>query len=181
MSWKQNIREFQDKQENLGWRIQKIPYDDASKPKVVFNGIATVGAILFIFGFVLAFNAVTPHHLPIDFTTRNGKEIGLMFAVMGLLLAFFGTWFKARRKRKGWELVNARCVDRELKKIHLVVNSGDGSHGSWGWFWRMICEYEYHGQTYRVTPEIQWINFTSEAAAMKFFEEKVSPSGECKL
>ena len=179
MSLKRKIRRFQDKQENAGWRIQMISYDDVVKPKAVFNGVATTGAIIFIIGFILAFNAVRPGQLPVRFSINHGKKIGLALVIAGLLLALFGIWFKARRKRKDWELTDARCVDRELKKIWLT-DTRTGA-GFWGWFWRIICEYEYSGKAVRVTPTVYWSNFTSEPAAMKFLEERISPDGNCKL
>jgi hypothetical protein len=164
MSWKEQIRQYQDERENAGWRIQMIPYDDSSKPMTVeTNWIATVGAIGFLTAFVLLF--------------RNpGKDTNLRleFAVGSLLLAFFGVWLKARRKRKDWEIESARCVDRELKKVRLPK-------GGEGWYWRIVCEHEFHGEKYRVTPIVQWANFMSEEAAMKFIGEKISPDGECKL
>jgi hypothetical protein len=166
MSWKQQIRQFQDERENAGWRIQMIPYDDSSRPMTVeTNWIATVGAIGFIVGAVLLI--------------RNpGKDTNLWLglAVGSLLLAFFGIWFQARRQRKDWEVETARCVDRELQKFRLPKGGG------WGWFWRIVCEYEFHGEKFRVTPNVhQWINLSSEETAMKFIGENISPDGECKL
>lgn len=166
MSWKEQIRQFQDERENAGWRIRTIPYDNPSKPMTVeSNWIANVGAIGFIVGAVLLF--------------RNpGKDTSLRLGLMvgSLLLAFFGIWFKPRRQRKNWEIETARCVDRELQRFRLPKNGG------WDWIWRIVCEYEFHGEKYRVTPDVhQWINLSSEEAAMKFIEKNISPDGECKL
>jgi hypothetical protein len=165
MSLKQQLRKYQDGQQNAGWRIQMIPYDDKSKPMVIeTNWFALAGAIGFIISFFLLFH-------------NRGKDAKFLIevAVGSWLFALFGIWLKAKTKRRSWEVTTAHCVDRELQQALT------GRGNNWGWYWRFICEYEYHGEKHRVTPTVQWVNFTSEEAAMKFIEEKISPDGECKL
>ena len=166
MSWKEQLRQFQDERENAGWRIQMIPYDTSSGPMTIeSNWFANIGALGFIAGAVLLFH-------------NQGKNLNLILGLMvgSLLLAVFGIWFKARRKRKKWEIETARCVDRELQKSRLPKGGG------WVWYWRIICEYEFHGKKFRVTPNVhQWSNLSSEEAAMKFIEKNISADGQCKL
>ena len=181
MACKQQVHQFQEAQINAGWRIQMIPYDNTCKPAVIFNGVASLGALVVIAGCLLAFNTAYPGRLPVRFSPRDGVTIGLAVAAGGFLLAIFGVWSKALGKRKDWELVDARCVDRELKKILLPISPSPDSISTLGWFWRLVCEYEFRGQSYRVTRQVQWINFNSEAASMKFMEENVSTNGQCKL
>lgn len=161
------VRQFQDNQQNAGWRIEMIPFDDPFKPMMIqSNGIAVAGALAFVAGFaLLAGNA------------GKYKTIGLGLAAGGFLAALLGLWFKARSSRRGWEVVTARCVDRELKKVQVFANG----HSSWGWLWRIVCEYEHLGKEVRVTPVVYWSNFTSEESAVKFMDSHVSPDGECKL
>jgi hypothetical protein len=64
-----------------------------------------------------------------------------------------------------------------LRKVWIQGRRG----GHWGWLWRIICQYEYLGIPYRVTPEVYWGSFTSEEAALKFLEERMSPDGGCTL
>lgn len=163
----QQVRHFQDVRENAGWRIEMIPFDDPFKPMMVqTSGVAVAGALAFVTGFaLLAYNA------------NKFKGVGLCLAAGGFLAALLGVWLKARNSRKGWEVVTARCVDRELKQVEIFVNG----RSSWGWLWRIVCEYEYLGKEVRVTPTVYWSNFTSEEAARKFIENHISSDGECKL
>jgi hypothetical protein len=90
-----------------------------------------------------------------------------------LSVGALGYWLKNRGGRLEWDIAPARCVDRELQKVPV--------RGGWGWVWRIVCPYEYLGIPYRVTPEVYWANFTSEAAAHKFLEARISREGECML
>ena len=165
MSWQENLRQYQDEQQNAGWRIKIIPFDDPTKPMFVFNGFAMLGAIGFCAGVFLIFS------------NRAETGLGLKIAVGSLAFALFGVWFKTRRQESGWQEVAGRCVDRELRKV--LVEGGKGS--GWGWYWRVVCEYEFNGQTLRVTPNVQWMNCTSEANAMKFIQKRIAESGSCRL
>lgn len=164
MSWQQ-LRQYQDAQENANWRIQMISYDDTSRPVVVFNGFALLGAIGFCAGVFLILS------------NRKETDMGLKVVVGSLAFALFGIWFKARRQEQGWQVVPGRCVDRELRKV--LVSSGHGS--SDGWYWRVVCEYEYNGQKYRVTPNVQWMNCVSEASALKFIRKRIALDDTCRL
>jgi hypothetical protein len=172
--WMQNIRQFQNERENAGWRIQMIPYDDLSKPMMMqANGIAAVGAISFALGIILMTHSHNAQNTPVINLIHSGDNVvrmGLWMTVGGLFLAFFGIWFNGRKKRKDWEVVTARCVDRELREAQGRV-----------WFWRIVCEYEYGGNKYRFTPIVYRSNFTSEGSANKFIGSRVSTAGECKL
>jgi hypothetical protein len=177
MSWQQQIRQlirqFQDRQQNVGWRIEMIPYDDLFKPMMVqTNGIALLGMAAFVGGIILVVR-----HRPVDLANDKIARMALEVAIGGFFVALFGIWFKARKIRKNWEVVTARCVDRELRKIAIMVKG----HSTWGWFWRIICEYNYLGKEVRVTPTVYWSNFTSEEEANKFINSHISPDGECKL
>ena len=102
----QKAHQFQDERENVGWRIEMIPFDDPFKPMMLqSSAFASVGALALLIGFILlAYNA------------NKYKMIAVWLVAGGLLMALFGLWFKARKIRKNWEFVTAHCVDCELKK-----------------------------------------------------------------
>lgn len=169
--WMRRLRQFQDKRENTGWRIQMIPYDGTSRPMMLDSGgvlsFISVAAVLgFLAGMALA---VYDHE-------RYVKP-GLILGVSSWVVALLCYWLKARLVRLDWDVAQGRCVDRELRKVRM--DGPDG--GGWGWFWRIVCQYEYLGIPYRVTPEVYWANFNSEEAAMQYLDKRISPTGECTL
>ena len=170
VSWMRRVRQFQNERENAGWRIQAIPYDDTSKPMTMDSGgIVSIVPIVGVLGFLGGLAMAT--------YDKKYESSGLMIAVLGFVVLFGGALLKARVVRQGWDVAPGRCIDRELQKVWLP----DSSSGHWGWFWRIICEYEYLGIPYRVTPEVYWASFNSEEAALKFLEERISANGECML
>jgi hypothetical protein len=172
--WMRRVRQFQNERENTGWRIQMIPYDDTSRPMTmnlsgVLAIVPAVGALGFISGLAMAtYNQ-----------TKYGRS-GLIITGLSFMATLCGIWLKARGERQGWDVAPGRCVDRELRKVWIPAPVGS-SGGSWGWLWRIVCEYEYIGIPYHVTPEVYWANLNSEEAALKFLEERISPNGECML
>jgi len=170
VSWMRRVRQFQNERENAGWRIQAIPYDDTSKPMIMDSGgIVSIVPIVGVLGFLGGLAMAT--------YDKKYESSGLMIAVLGFVVLFGGALLKARVVRQGWDVAPGRCIDRELQKVWLP----DSSSGHWGWFWRIICEYEYLGIPYRVTPEVYWASFNSKEAALKFLEERISANGECML
>jgi hypothetical protein len=168
--WMRRFRRYQDQMANAGWRIQMIPYDDPSGPMTIsLKGwraiVPVVGAFGFFAGLALVF------YDDGQYVTR-----GLVFAIASWLLALFGWWLKNREVKMDWDVAPARCVDRELGKIPPASPGGGCS-----WAWRLVCEYDYLGIPYRVTPEAHWSSFPSQAAAHKFLDERISPRGECML
>lgn len=172
--WMRRVRQFQNEAENAGWRIQLISYEDASKPMFMsIGGILAAVPVLGGFGFIGSLALATYDH-------DKFKSIGVVVAVLSFVVVLGGAWVKERVVRHDWDFAPGRCVDRELQKI-WIQRGPDVSGGHWGWFWRIVCEYEYLGIRYRVTPEVYWTSFSSEDAALKFLAGRISPDGKCTL
>jgi hypothetical protein len=172
--WMRRVRQLQNEQENAGWRIRMIPYGDTSKPMTISLGgvfaiVPVVGAFGFLGGLALA-----------TYDARRYVGPGVIVAGVSFLIMLCGVWLKARGERRGWDVALARCVDRELQQALIPSSSGHGG-STRVWMWRIVCEYEYLGIPYRVTPEVYWAGFNSEQAAQEFLQARISPSGECML
>src|ERR1017187_1963106 len=169
--WMRTLRLSQDQHLNAGWRIQLIPYDEPSRPMTMnFSGTLPYLPLVSVLGFFIGFGML-------GYDEKKYVIPGCIIMVASWLLGLCGLWLKTRRERAGWDVAPARCVDRELLKVWISLSHGS----SRGWLWRIICDYEYLGIPYRVTPNVYWMNFTSEEAAIKFLDERVSASGECTL
>ena len=169
--WMRKLRRFQNERQNAGWRIQMIPYGDSSKPMTPNSDgalafVQAVGVLGFIAGLAVIF-----------YDQAKYIELGLIIAGLSFLIVSVGFWLKARSEREGWDVASGRCIDREVRKI-LTMNQG---HSGWTWVPRIVCEYNYLGTKYRVTPTVNWATFALEEAASKFLEGKISPDGDCKL
>jgi hypothetical protein len=154
------------------WRIEKIPHEDA-KARGVVSFLPAVGSVGFIIGFSM---------LLLILFSRMRILARFAYAAMTLSAAslsvvFMGLWLMARQKRRGWKVVDGRCVDRELKQVF----SANGEHSGWVWDWRIVCEYELNGTTYRVTPEVGWSTYATEKEAVQYLDKRISPTGGCKL
>ncbi len=154
------------------WRIEKIPHEEA-KVRGVVAFLPAIGAIGFIIGF--------PMLLLILFSRMRILArfyyAAMVLSAAGLFVMFMGLWLMARQKRRGWKIVYGRCVDRELKQVY----SPHGEHSGWVWDWRIVCEYEWNGTTYRATPEVGWSTYATEKEALKYLEKRISATGRCKL
>jgi hypothetical protein len=190
-AWMRRLGALGKEMENAGWRIQMIPYEDPAHPaKRSWTGVSTwsgkagivpvLGPLGFIGGLALAtFNADNKNH-----SIPKQTIWGLLLAVSSFAAIFATAWFKNRAESRDWDVAPARCVDRELRRVRSeaapatnVIHSDRYST----WVWRILCEYEHQGRSYRVTPRISWSTFQSEAAAAEFLEVRISSDGTCRL
>ena len=72
-------------------------------------------------------------------------------------------------------MLEAKCLDREIRQV-----CSPHGHGGKTWAFRLLCEFELAGQTYRVTPDY-WTTFSSETSVASFLDQAVSPKGCCRL
>ena len=118
------------------------------------------------------------------YNAEKYQALGLKVAGAGLLAihcAIILNALTAKAKRAGWPVGSARCVRQKLHKHHSY-EGGDC------WLWQLVCEMNYAGRKYQVTPKVRWSDvgqsessFSTEAKAQKFIGESISPSGACKI
>ncbi len=155
------LRQYQDSMANLKWRIQLIPFDDPSKPmKIKTNRLALVGAVIFLGGIAL------------HFVRRDIRFIWV--AVSGVVVMFVGGLLAARERRSGWIMLNAVCVDREIRPALMRYGKGIT------WPFRTLCRFKYAGNDYTVTPMFG-TSFASEEATANFLNRTIGPDGTCRL
>lgn len=168
-AWMGTVRQFQNQRENAAWRVKIIPWDDISRPMTIdasglLGAVSLLGALGFFVGLGIAAYDNPKHLWP-----------GVIVAVGSWLAALGALWLKNQMVRLDWDVAPGRCVDRELQKVPV------GRGRQWNWCWRFVCEYEYLGIYYRVTPEMYWMGLPSEEAAHQFLAERISPDGKCLL
>ena len=163
-------RAYQDEMRNRGWRITWILHDDGTK--VIWyptNWLALVGAAGFLAGFGVPY-------LQCLFGRQDlGIVPGLATSVGGLALMLFAVWRPARRRRRNWVQITAACVELERQPV-LGVNLN-----SRGWEARMVCEFDFKGQSYRATPVVHYRSFRTESALLKYLAGRLSEDGRCGL
>lgn len=153
----------QDRRQDQAWRIQRIPAYVGERGWLHrINPPLLVGVGLW----TLAFSA---------FFTARVNLLGFI-GITGLaLIVMLGAQRPGlSRRRQVWTLVEARCLDRELR---LVRNSS----GEGFWQIRVLCEFLYDGQLWHVTPDTAHHHFPSEAAAQAFLSEHIGDDQEMTL
>jgi hypothetical protein len=114
-------------------------------------------------------------------------NLGLALAGGGFLALVGSTFLNvamAKAKRAVWPVVLAHCTERQLQMKAFWSDNGP----RYGWLWRVVCEINYGGKHYVVSPMVNWsafglwnTAFWSEEKAHRFIAERVSPNGDCKL
>jgi hypothetical protein len=148
-----------------------------SKPMMNENGfvilLSAVGIFVFLTGFALVF-----------LSYLNLGIALLIGGALALIASIFLNVSLAKSKRASWPIVAANCISRELQK--KTFSNGDGS--AEGWLWQVICEVNFGGKNYTLSPQVNWSDlsqrndpFWSEEAAARFLSQKIASNGECKL
>jgi len=105
----------------------------------------------------------------------QNHKIWLTLMVAGLLAAFLSLIGKAVWIRRNWRYVAAKCLERDVWK-----DLGDGPDAGKTWYFRLLCEFELDGRTYRVTPSY-WRTFATQTGVSNFLKRKISSEGWCLL
>lgn len=164
------LRQLQDQMRNQGWRIAWIPHDDGTRAEwYPTNWPALAGALGFLGGLGLVFLQVT-QAMP-----SWGVVVGLAVAAGSLVLMFLSIWWQGWRRHRGWVEVTARCVDSEHRQVRTPVQHGQA------WDARLVCEFDFNGQSYRATPAVHYRTFSTEAGLLRYLLSRVSEDGTCRL
>lgn len=173
---KSKIRKQQDTARNKGWRIQHIPWQADGEIEIVPNNqISTImgfgGMFIFLASWVLLFlNLVS-------------APLGVGIALSSLLCMLLSRIALAYTLYKNWVKIDARCTDIDIEVFEeLVQSTNRPNHRVKRWYFRVICEFYYNGQTYKVTPNIAKISgFISEKQILKYIKKVIQIDKHCEL
>ena len=182
MAFQEKIRALQDRMRNSGWRIQWIPWQESGKPEYVYN---TPFTLVTGFGGAALFLGAAGHVFFPIFRTSGKPEpspeeayVIIGVALSGLAIILLGRIYAAIHKQAGWKKVTARCIDREIQKRH---GYRDGDRQTC-WEYRLLCTFDFKGQTYKVTPEpTHMVAFTSERKLQAYLDERIQPDHTCRV
>ena len=179
MGIQNSLRNVQDRVRNAGWRIPWIPWQEPGKPEYVYNTPVTLitgfgGVAVFLFGLWYAVHATGNPNNDIRLLPRN-IWAAVAVAVSGLLVTVVGRIYAAVHKQAGWKPVIARCIDREIRKCK-------DAEGSTVWDYRLLCEFDFNGRIYRVTPESSRMTaFNTERGVLDYLDRRIGEDGVCRL
>jgi hypothetical protein len=113
------------------------------------------------------------------FQRVGGWKAPVIF-LAGMVLAVIGKYLTVRKVRNGWLLTDALCIKHVMK---YVATGGGGAGGGGGYTCILICEYEYAGIKYRVTPRVTPVAIVTLPAKVAewHLKRRISPGGTCKL
>ena len=176
------MRRFQAERLDAGWRIKLTRPKDKLQMGEVSGGIVPYLSIGGLVGFLTGFCLLA-------FRRHGNIELGLTLTSAGMLSMILSIILNAQKLKaqgRSWEVVPARCIDCELRRVSFERRRAPGY--SWRWMCRVECEFNFAGQTYRVTPKVNWSevaqsesSFPSEEKAQSFLEKRIGPNGECRL
>lgn len=157
-------------------RIQHIPY---GRPKVVKpNGWCLVGVLIFIsgiFGPALIGRIFGPDAVKLPKILELKSEwVIVAVCLSGLLIMAIGLIRSGQKNRRHWIRVQARCLDQDYWR-----EWSDGPDDGKTWTFRVLCEIELNGRTYRVTPGY-WSSFGAQRSVQRFLDKNIK-DGMCEL
>lgn len=166
------LRDLQDTLRNRGWRIKHIPWMEAGQLEMVYNTPLTLlmafGGLATFFTFI---GLVVTQKLPVPY-------IAFGFGGLGLILV--SRIYAAGHKYKDWKKVRAKCLDKEIREVIVPRRGKTGTSKVWAF--RLLCEYEYRGFKYKVTPETdQLVAFSREASLRSYLEKTIDFNNLCTL
>jgi hypothetical protein len=171
MGIRDSIKKFQDAARDSGWRIESINWRADGKIEQVLETspkfikyAARLSALVFFLATVSIFTG-----WPVWAKTYLFYSLGALMITAPLSHAM-EFW--------GFVPVEAKCVDREIRGY--LSGGQNGVKTRFGF--RTVCEFEYEGETYRVTPESRKVWACNSAASVeKYLAKYIDEDGHCIL
>lgn len=172
MSIETDLRNLQDKLKNQGWKIEKIPWQEDGKlewvPNTKITSLLGCGGMI---GFLSAWILL--------FTNSISVPTGISIAIGSLLIAFLSRALMAHLLYKNWVLIKAKCLELDVKKGFRYSNKSSKREF---WNFRILCEFKFNGEDYKVTPEIPVSSdFYSEKSLQKYVSKSIDEEYYVKL
>ena len=172
MSIKNKIKEFQDASRDAGWRIKSINFREEGEtekfyetsPKII-RTISNFSLLVLIILLIWKFSG------------------GPAWCGVGVVLSFVSilvcTFLSNVMTCHNFIAVDAVCIDREIQDYKSHSHKG---RSSTHYTFRTLCEFEYEGNTYKVTPEcLKLVAFNSEKQVENYLKKHINDNGSCTL
>jgi len=163
------LRKIQDDLTNAGWRIKQISHAADGKPVVVgFENWAGYVAVISIVGFPIGCGIAI-------YSKEHGQNPfpGIYIAIASWAVCLVALAIKNNLKKKDWIFIDAKCVDREIRRVR--------AHKGINWASRILCEFKHEDALIQCTPTVHWSTWRSEPDAHIFLDSRIDPSGGCTL
>ena len=107
--------------------------------------------------------------------------VGIGIVIAGLLMLLASRFAAGYIMYRGFIPVQATCIDREVREFEDPHSKSSLKRITY-WYPRILCEYYYEGQTYRVTPVIAKTTASgNEESAKNFLDVRIGPDKRCTL
>lgn len=157
------------------WRIKHIPWCRGRKSIISysFNSDTWIFLIFCLFSifFTILFISQKIAFIP----------AGLLILLIGLFLLIICRFIIGYISYKDFVRVEAKCIDQEIKNIDGPIPD-TGFLKITKWAPRLLCEYTYEGNKYKVTPLIPYYGtFLSQKKVELFINNRINPDSTCIL
>ena len=172
MNIKSEIKEFQDSSRDAGWRINTINFRKDGETEKLYETsppiIRTISnfSLLIVVIFLL-------------WKYSGGPEWCNTLIIVSFISVIVCTILSNIMTCYNFVAVKAICIDKEIKDYKSYGHK-TGSHTHFTF--RTLCEFEFEGNTYKVTPENQkMFTLNSENQVQKYLKKYINGKGECIL
>lgn len=175
MSLEMKLRKLQDGIRDRGWRIKHVSW--LPEGKLEYYGPNNISTwLLVIFGLLCFLGGPV---LSSKLSLPVWGVIALM--VFGLVLLMLSRYAAGHFLYSRFVSVEALCVDKEIREFICPDSAGSLTESTF-WVPRILCNFEFRNQSFRVTPIIvKTVAFSSKKGADHFLEKRMDANGKCRL